>query len=96
MSRTSTVKQIRREQFKVDIARVKRFLFLSDEEFNSIFIDGEPDGTLNGRVKIHEDDFHVTIYRNGRAPEFFCLSNRDHEKLVNEAYQKIYPGRSRG
>ena len=96
MSKMSTVAQIRREQFKIDIARVKRFLFLTDEEFNSIFIDGEPDGTLNGRVEIQEDEFQVVIYRNGRSPEFFCLSDRKAEKLVNEAYHKIFPRRSRG
>jgi len=94
--KNKTVTEIRKELFKLDIARIKRFLQLDEEEFSSIFIDGEPDGSLTGDVKIHDKDFSIVIYRNGNPPEFFCLSDRKSEKLVNEVYQKIFPERSRG
>lgn len=94
MSKASTVKEIRRQQFKIDIARVKRFLTLTDSEFDSIFIDGEPDGHLHGRMLLNGWDIFIIIYRNGRAPEFFCLDNREVEKELNRTYQDLFPGRS--
>lgn len=87
MSKAITVKEIRREKFKTNLARVKRFLVLTDPEFDSLFIDGEPDGSLNGRTKIGEWELYIRIPRNGEDPEFFCPQNREVEKDLNLAYQ---------
>lgn len=94
MSKATTVKEIRRQQFKTDIARVKRFLILTDSEFDSIFIDGEPDGHLHGRVDFNGWEIFISIYRNGNAPEFICLQSVEVERGLNQAYQDLFPGRS--
>ena len=90
MSKATTVKEIRREKFKINLARVKRFFILTDPEFDSLFIDGESDGSLNGKVKVGEWSISVRIPRNGQEPEFYCLENREVEKDLNLAYRNVF------
>ena len=85
-----TVKELRKELFKRNIKRVKEFFSLTDSEFNSIFIDGEPDGCLHGRLLRADTVVHIMICRNGHPPEFFVPKDKRKEAFLNNVYNDVY------